>query len=342
MMSQAARTALKNMTPFQQFALARDIIQSETQALRELAERLPTDFPAAVDAIVHCRGAVIVVGIGKAGWIGQKLSASFASTGIRSHFLHPGEAIHGDLGRVGSDDVVLVLSNSGETEEVVRLLPTFKNLRVPVIAITAKTASSLGSQADWVLDYGTVQEACPFGLAPTTSTTLMLALGDALVLVAAEVRSFSPHEFAKYHPGGSLGKKLAIVDEIMRPIERCRVGNQKETVRQILISHHLPGRRSGAILLSCDQGKLAGIFTDSDLARLLENQQDSALDQPISQVMTRSPVTVASGTRVMEAIEILASRSISELPVVSNTNEPLGMIDITDVVGLLPAKESDG
>lgn len=341
-MSQAARKTLKNMTPFQQLALARDIIQSETQALKELAERLPIDFPDAVNAIVHCRGAVIVVGIGKAGWIGQKLSASFASTGIRSHFLHPGEAIHGDLGRVGPDDIMLVLSNSGETEEVVRLLPMFKKLNVRMIAITAKTASSLGTQADWVLDYGTVQEACPFGLAPTTSTTLMLALGDALVLVAAEVRSFSPTEFAQYHPGGSLGRKLATVDEIMRPIARCRVGNQNETVRQILVSHHQPGRRSGAVLLTCDQGKLAGIFTDSDLARLLENQQDSALDAPISNVMTRSPVTVASGTRMLEAIEILASRSISELPVVSKTNEPLGIIDITDVVGILPTKDADG
>jgi len=341
-MSQAARKTLKNMTPFQQLALARDIIQSETQALKKLAERLPIDFPDAVNAIVHCRGAVIVVGIGKAGWIGQKLSASFASTGTRSHFLHPGEAIHGDLGRVGPEDVVLVLSNSGETEEVVRLLPMFKRLDVRMIAITAKTDSTLGTQADWVLDYGTVQEACPFGLAPTTSTTLMLALGDALVLVAAEVRSFSPTEFAQYHPGGSLGKKLATVDEIMRPIERCRVGKQNETVRQILVSHHLPGRRSGAILLTCDQGKLAGIFTDSDLARLLENQQDSALDAPISNVMTRSPVTVISGTRMLEAIEILASRSISELPVVSKTNQPLGIIDITDVVGILPTKNADG
>jgi arabinose-5-phosphate isomerase len=332
-MSQAAHSKSLRVSAFQQMAMARDIIQSETRALRELADRLPIDFPKAVSQIVECRGAVIVTGIGKAGWIGQKLSASFASTGTRSHFVHPGEAIHGDLGRVGEDDVVLVLSNSGETEEITRLLPSFRSLQVPIIAITGKPDSTLAKQASVVLDFGNVREACPLGLAPTTSTTMMLVLGDALALVTSEVRSFTSIDFAKYHPGGSLGRKLAIVDEMMRPLDRCRVANQRETVRETLVTHHQSGRRSGAILLVDDSGNLVGLFTDSDLARLLEDQRDAALDEPIDQVMTRKPLVIASGSRMSQAIETLASRSISELPVVAANGKPLGMIDITDIVG---------
>ena len=327
----------KQLTPFEQLSLARDIIRNEAESLTSLADRLPTDFSESVNKIVACKGSVLVAGVGKAGWIGQKLSASFASTGTRSHFLHPGEAMHGDLGRVGPNDVVLVLSNSGETEEIVRLLPTLAKMDVSVIAMTANGKSTLGRGASLVLDYGSITEACPMGLAPSTSTTVMLALGDALALVASQVRQFTHLDFAKYHPGGSLGRKLATVDEIMRSLDQCRIAHQTETIREILVSKHHEGRRSGAIMLVDDENHLVGIFTDSDLAKLLEHQRDAAIDLPISEVMTQSPVTVLSGERIQQAVDILSARSISELPVVNEKNELLGMIDITDVVGVLPS-----
>ncbi len=335
-MSEAANNSIMN--DFQKLSLARDIVKAEARALSDLSENIPIEFTKAVDLIVGCEGAVLVAGVGKAGWIGQKISASFASTGTRSHFLHPGEAMHGDLGRVGPNDLVIIFSNSGETEEVIRLLPTLSKLKVPLIAITGKSNSGLGSHADVVLDYGAVQEACPLGLAPSTSTTLMLGMGDALALVSSKVRDFTSIDFARYHPGGSLGKKLAIVDEIMRPLDQCRVAKRTETIREILISDSRHGRRIGAVLLVEEDQTLAGIFTDSDLARLLQNQQDSLLDQSIENVMTQTPVTVESGNRVSLAIDILGTRSLSELPVVDSENRPIGMIDITDVVTLLPAK----
>ena len=326
----------RDLNDFQKMSLARDIVKVEARALADLSENIPVEFAEAVQLIVNCSGAIIVAGVGKAGWIGQKISASFASTGTRSHFLHPGEAMHGDLGRIGPEDVVLVFSNSGSTEEVVRLLPTLAKLGVKVIAVTGKNKSELAKQADVVLDFGSVQEACPLGLAPTTSTTLMLALGDALALVASQMIQFSTIDFAKYHPGGSIGKKLATVDEIMRPLELCRVAKATQTIREILIGDGKQGRRIGAVVLINEDQTLAGIFTDSDLARLLQNQLDSQLDEPIANAMTTSPITIASGTRMNQAIDILATRSLSELPVVDDQNRPLGMIDITDIVGILP------
>ena len=315
-------------------SLARDVIRNEIAAMEKLSERLPIDFPRAVETIAACQGSLIVCGIGKAGWIGQKISASFASTGTRSHFLHPGEAFHGDLGRVGPDDVVLVLSNSGETEEVTRLLPTFDNLDIPVIAITATADNSLAKSAASVLDYGRVTEACSLGLAPSTSTTLMLALGDALVLVTSQARRFSANDFARFHPGGSLGRKLASVDEVMRPLRSCRVGNDQQTVRATLVMQRKSTRRTGAVLLVDKGGKLSGLFTDSDLARLLGSQQDDSLDQPICEVMTSDPLTIQSGSKMSAAIDLLAAHSISELPVTDRAGRPIGLIDITDVVGL--------
>jgi arabinose-5-phosphate isomerase len=328
------------LTTFEQLRFAQDIIRHESNALGRLAEQLPLEFSDAIQVLLNCRGAVIVMGMGKAGWIGQKISASLASTGTRSHFLHPGEAMHGDLGRIADDDCALILSNSGETEEIVRLLPVLKQRNTSLIAITGQAQSALAKAAHVVIDYGTVQEACPLGLAPTTSTALMLALGDALALVAARMRQFTQVDFAKFHPGGSIGKKLTTVDEIMRPLDRCRVANDSQTIREILISASRPGRRSGAILLVDEAGRLSGIFTDSDLARLLEKQQDAAIDSPISHVMTRNPTCTTSGARTLQAIELLAARSISELPVVDQDNRPIGLVDITDVVGLLPNTSS--
>lgn len=321
-------------TAFEHVRNAKTILNHQSAAIARLANRIPADFAPAVQAITDCRGCVIVTGMGKAGWIGQKISASLASLGTPSHFLHPAEAIHGDLGRIGRRDVVVALSNSGETSEIVNLLPRIESFGVLVIAMTANQNSTLANHASLVLDFGHVDESCHLGLAPSASTTVMLALGDALALSVSQLRSFQATDFVKYHPGGSLGLKLSMVTEVMRPSIACRVAHESKTVREIYITHRGEKRRSGVVMLTDDSGRLSGIFTDSDLAKLLERQQDSQLDGPISDVMTRNPITVNCKERTSVAIEILASRNISELPVVNHRDHPLGLIDITDVVNL--------
>lgn len=322
-------------------AYGREVIQAEAHALEALAARLDDSFLQAVELVRHCRGAVIVTGIGKAGMIGQKLTATFASTGARSHFLHPAEAFHGDLGRVHADDVVLALSQSGESSEVIQLLPAFKQFGVKIIAVTASPTSTLGRAAAVVLPLGKLQEACSLGLAPSTSTTAMLALGDALALAVSKLRGFRAEDFARFHPGGALGLKLSGVEDHMRPIAECRVARANQSIREVLVTSTRPGRRSGAIMLLDEGGRLAGLFTDSDLARLIERRSDAALDRPISEAMIKSPTTVCSGERMMAAIEILTQRKFSELPVVDQLGRPVGMIDVTDVVGMLPAQTKD-
>ena len=320
------------LSKFEQLRIATDVLSAEAEALSQLSTRIPDDFCDAAELIVQCPGVVIVTGVGKAGWIGQKVSASLASTGTRSHFLHPAEAIHGDLGRVSPNDVVLVFSNSGETSEIIKLLPTFAKMETPVIAITSKSESTLTRYCSAVLNYGSTHEACHLGLAPTTSTTLMLALGDALTMTVSRLNNLQPSDFAKFHPGGSLGKQLSTVDEVMRPLEQCRLANETETVREIYIRHSGRDRRAGVVLVTNNESKLTGIFTDSDLARMLERQQDDLFDQSIEMVMSRSPITIKSGSKTLMAIETLACRNLSELPVVNNFGQVLGLIDITDVV----------
>ncbi|MDG2382656.1 MAG: KpsF/GutQ family sugar-phosphate isomerase [Pirellulaceae bacterium] len=314
--------------------VARSVICTEGRAVLRLADRIDDSFAEAVELLFRCRGSVIVTGMGKAGLVGQKIAATFASTGTRSHFLHPAEAIHGDLGRIHPDDVVVVLSHSGETEEVIRLLPSLAVLNVPVIAITGHAESQLGQQADVPVLMGELEEAGELKLAPSTSTTVMLTLGDALALTTSQLRGFQPEDFARFHPGGSLGRKLAMVEEFMRPIDQCRVASDSLSVRQVLVSLGRPGRRCGAVLLTDAAGVLTGIFTDSDLARILEQQQEQALDGPIRDVMTCSPRVVSAGMMLPNAIEILVERKISELPVVDDAGCPVGLIDITDVVGI--------
>jgi len=329
--------------PFsQQFAsgevlqFGREIIRTEADALQRLVQRLDEAFYQAVNVLYDLRGNLIVTGIGKAGLIGQKLVATFASTGTRAHFLHPSEALHGDLGRVCRGDVVLMLSQSGETGEVVQLLPALRKINVPLVAITASLSSSVGQAADVILALGDLDEACSLGLAPSTSTTVMLALGDALALVVSRLRGFQTEDFARFHPGGALGLKLSCVEEHMRGLNGCRMAHEGLTVREVLIASTKPGRRSGAILLVDTTGRLTGLFTDSDLARLIEQRQEGALDRPVRQVMSAIPTVVPAGTRMTVAIEMLAERKFSELPVVDQQGNPIGLIDVTDVVGLLP------
>jgi arabinose-5-phosphate isomerase len=328
---EAASTSIR-LSRFEQLRFGREVIRHEGEALTALAGRLHEEFCDAIEFLFACQGSVIVTGMGKAGLIGQKITATLASTGTQAHFLHPAEAIHGDLGRIHGNDLVLALSFSGETEEIVRLLPSLAAMHTPLIALTGKPDSSLAQSADVILDLGPLREACQHGLAPSTSTTAMLAVGDALALVLSRMRHFSPADFARFHPGGSLGRELANVEDVMRPLAECRVASESNSIRDVFVTASRPGRRPGAIILIDDDGRLSGVFTDSDLAKLLETKRDDALDAPIALLMTKNPTTVVAGTRMRRAIEILGERRISELPVVNDQGEPVGLIDITDVV----------
>jgi len=326
------------LTPLEQLREARAILAIEGEALTELSRRLDARFCRAVDLVANCRGCVIVTGVGKAGLIGQKIAATLSSTGTRAYFLHPTEAIHGDLGCVGADDIWMIFSNSGETEELTRLLPIIRSQQQAMIAVTASDASTLGTQADVAICLGRLIEAGAHGLAPSTSTTAMLAVGDALALVSSQIKRFTPQQFAAFHPGGSLGRRLASVRDVMRSIDQVRVAADSSTIREVFVRLSRPGRRTGAVILVDEQGRLSGLFTDSDLARLLEQRRDDQFDRPISEVMTRHPLTVGPDAILEEALQLLSARHVSELPVVDAQGVPQGMIDITDVIGL--AKDS--
>lgn len=336
------RSRAEPWTALEQLRYAREIIQLEAQALANLVRRIDGDFCRAVDLLFECRGSVIASGMGKAGLIAQKVAATLASTGTRSHYLHPGEAVHGDLGRVHQSDAMLVFSQSGETEEVVRLLPSLADFGVPLVAVVGNRTSTLGKAAHVAIELGPLQEACALGLAPSTSTTAMLAVGDALALVLSRMRDFRREDFARFHPAGNLGRQLSKVDDFMRPLVDCRLAECSQSVRQVFIERGRRGRRTGAIMLVDAEGKLAGIFTDSDLARLFESNRDAALDAPIRDVMTSRPLSVPVGSMMLDAVAIMAERKISELPVIDDASRPCGLIDITDVVGLFPEISTGG
>ncbi|MGC1272546.1 MAG: KpsF/GutQ family sugar-phosphate isomerase [Planctomycetaceae bacterium] len=327
--------ALVSFTPFEQLRHAKDVLRAEADAVAMLADRLDGAFCEAVDVLDGAEG-VVVTGMGKAGLIGTKIAATLASLGVRARTLHPAEAVHGDVGALHAGDAVLALSHSGETEELVRLLPILKRMRLPVVAVTAHASSSLGRAADVALPMGRLAEVGPFGLAPTTSTTVMLALGDALAVVIAKRRGFTPQQFAVFHPAGNLGRKLARVGEIMRCGDELRVASQDRTIREIFATLARPGRRTGAVILTDADDRLAGLFTDSDLARLLERRQEVQLDRAIREAMTKDPITARPDQTLEEVVELLSSRKVSELPVIDADRRPVGVIDITDVLPLLP------
>jgi arabinose-5-phosphate isomerase len=325
---------------FDKPAFARRVLQSEAASLQVVAGRLDASFEAVVDALFRCRGRVAVTGIGKSADVGQKLVGTLNSTGTRAYLLDAIRAVHGDLGTVHPDDCALLLSHSGESEELLRLLPPLRNLASAVVALTGDGASTLARSADVAVVYGPITEACPLSLAPSTSTTVMLALGDAIAFTLSELRQFTAEQFAAFHPAGTLGRKLATVEAYMRRGAELRVAPEAHTVRQVFAEVRHVGRRTGAVILVDADGKLAGLFTDSDLARLFERHQDAAFDRPIAEVMTRRPITVSRTARVGEALDVLRARKISELPVVDEDGRPVGLLDITDLIGLDPETEA--
>jgi len=321
---------------FDRTAFARRVLQAEAASLQVVSGRLDDSFARFIDVLSACRGRIAVTGIGKSSDVGQKLVGTFNSTGTRAYLLDATRAVHGDLGMVHPDDVALLLSHSGESEELLRLLPPLKKLAAKVVALTGHGGSTLGRTAHAAVFYGPITEACPLALAPSTSTTVMLALGDAIAFTLSEQREFTREQFAEFHPGGSLGRKLATVESAMRHGTELRIAAAEDTVRQVFATVRHVGRRTGAVMLTAPDGSLAGIFTDSDLARLFERHADLAFDRPIAEVMTTNPITVPQSARLQEAVERMRSRKISELPVVDDFGRPVGLLDVTDLIGLDP------
>jgi arabinose-5-phosphate isomerase len=315
---------------------ALEIIDVEARAVQSMRDAIDEHFERAVRTILECRGAVLTTGVGKAGHIARKLSATFASTGTPSHFLSATDAVHGDLGSVRPGDVVLIFSSSGESDEITRLLNLLKKLQHPTIAVTATRSNTLGRFADITIATGRIDEACPLGLAPSASTTAMLALGDALALTVMKLRHFTSEDFAVFHPAGQLGRKLIRVAEAMtfRKGENLPVADASLTVGEVLASVSRIKRRSGGVILVDLDGKLCGFFSDGDLRRLVERDPRNALQTPIADVMTRNPKSISADALASEAMAVMHQYRIDELPVVDADARPVGLIDVQDLVVL--------
>ncbi len=311
-------------------------MEAEAAAVRSVALAVDASFERAAELVLQCKGSVLTSGVGKAGHVARKLSATLASTGTPSHFLSAADAVHGDLGSIREGDIVLILSASGESDEILRLLSLVKKLGHPVIAITATTTSGLGKSADIVLAMGKIEEACPLGLAPSASTTAMMALGDALALTVMKLRNFTSDDFALFHPGGNLGRKLIRVGEAMtfRKGENLALAHDQLTVAQVLREVSTIKRRSGAVVLVDASGKLSGIFSDGDLRRLITGNDGSALSKTMADVMTRSPKRISENALASEAMALMRPFRIDELPVVDDQDRPVGLIDVQDLVVL--------
>lgn len=311
-------------------ATARTVIKTEADAILALLDRLGDEFEKAVDLLYNCEGKVIVTGMGKPGIIARKISATLNSTGTPSQYIHPAEACHGDLGTVLEKDVIIVISNSGETEEIKDLFPFLKRIGAKVIGMTGNLQSTLAQVADVVLDVAVQKEACPLGLAPTTSTTVSLVMGDALAMALLERRGLGPEDYAFFHPGGSLGKKLTLrVEDIMRTGERNPTVEEGMCVKDVLI--RITSARAGAASVVDRKGKLIGIFTDGDLRRHLE-EDPQVLHKTVEQMMTPRPKTISLNKMAVEALRLMKDLSIDEIPVVDEAGRPVGMLDVQDLI----------
>ena len=312
---------------------ARQVIKTEAEAIDAVTPVVDASFAEAAEMIYNCTGSCIVSGIGKAGIIGQKISATMASTGTPSHFLHPAEAVHGDLGRLRDKDVVIVLSYGGETDEIIRLINLVKQLEIKLIAITGDSESTLSKYADVVLCMGQINEACPLGVAPSVSTTCMLAIGDSLAFTVMKARNFSVEDYVRFHPGGSLGAKLMTVEQSMmfRPGEKLPLAQLDDTVGQLL-KKTSDVKRHGAVMVVDGDGRLAGIITDADLRRLVTQHGQKAFDCKAGDVMTADCKRIRADALAAEATAIFHKYRIDDLPVVDADNKPVGMIDVQDIV----------
>ena len=309
---------------------AAEILNLESAAIKEQTTHLNDQFEKAVSLIEKTSGRVVVIGLGKSGLIGKKIAATMASIGVPAIFLHPAECLHGDLGMIMKNDVVLMLSYSGETEEIKQLLPVLQKMKIKIIAMTGKVNSKVWTGCDVIINSSVKKEACPFNLAPTSSTTAMLALGDALALIVSENKGFKKENFAMLHPLGAIGKKLTMdVKAIMRKGGANPVVKETATVEEALFV--MTGTRVGATSVVNKSGKLVGFFTDGDLRRQIQ-LHDNLLKKKISEVMTKKPSTIKPDMLAVDAAKILQEKNIDNIPVVDNNNKPIGILDERDLL----------
>jgi arabinose-5-phosphate isomerase len=306
------------------------VLEIEARAISGLIGRLDQRFIDAVDLLYACAGKVVVSGMGKSGLIGQKIAATLASTGTPAFFLHPAEGIHGDLGMVARRDTLIALSNSGETEEVLKLLPFVKRLSVPVIALTGRPQSTLGKNSEVVLDVSVAEEACPMGLAPTASTTATLAMGDALAIALLEKRGFKEEDFAQFHPGGALGGRLLLkVCDVMHRAEAMPRVASRATVRDAILE--MTSKKLGMTTVIDDDGRLAGVITDGDLRRCLEKGINVSTVKAVD-VATRSPKTIEQDALAARAVQIMEQFAITSLVVLDERRTLVGVIHLHDLL----------
>ncbi|MDP8212032.1 MAG: KpsF/GutQ family sugar-phosphate isomerase [Candidatus Zapsychrus exili] len=309
---------------------AKEVINIEAQAVKDLVKRINKDFLKAVDLISECKGRVVVTGMGKTGIIGRKIAATLSSTGTPSMWMHSAEALHGDLGQVTKDDVLILISNSGETEETKRLLPLIKRIAIKTIALTGNTKSAIAKHCDVNLDVSVKKEGCPLGLAPMASTTATLVMGDALAACLIVRRKFKKEDFAFFHPGGALGKKLLLkVEDLMRKGAHFPKVKDDTAVKNVLLA--ITNYRCGSACVMNKNGKFIGIFTDGDLRRHIESDS-GLLDRKVKDVMTKNPTTISRDKLAVEALKILQEKKIDELPVVDDKNKLVGLLDVQDLL----------
>ncbi|WP_085991082.1 KpsF/GutQ family sugar-phosphate isomerase [Oceanobacillus senegalensis] len=310
----------------------KEVLAKEANAILELRDIIGQSIEEAIRIILACKGRVIITGIGKSGIIGRKINATMASTGTPSLFLHPSEGLHGDLGMVTKEDVVLAISNSGESEEVLQLLPSIKKIGSTLISITKNPHSTLGIKSDVVLCIGNVQEACPLGLAPTSSTTVTLALGDAMAVALLEARGFQKEDFALFHPAGSLGRKLLLtVNDVVESTGYNPVVSETATVKDALFQMTAQG--IGGVSIVNEDGKLVGILTDGDIRRAM-TVSNHVFNKYVAALFNPSPIYIKQGALAQEAIPLMENNKVNVLPVVDLAHRPIAMIQVRDLMNL--------
>lgn len=320
----------KDIAPEELLSTGKEILTREAAALTSAAAQLGDELVRAAHLVSCCRGRVVVSGLGKSGHVGRKTAATFASLGVPAFFLHAAEGAHGDLGMVCREDVGFFLSNSGETQEVVTLIPYFKRLGAPIIAVTGNSASTLARESEIVLNCHVEREADPLGLAPTSSTTLQMALGDAVAGMATRLLGLKKEDFALFHPGGSLGKRLLLrVRDLMGSGDRLPVTNEKARVRDALFD--ITSKGYGATAIVDDSGRLVGVFTDGDLRRFIEKEGLQGLDEPVSRGMTTSPRVIAPDKLAVEVVRLVEQWEVSAVIVVED-GKPVGMVHIHELL----------
>jgi len=317
-------------TALQMISIGKEVIRKEAQAISDLENKINAEFAEAVELLAQCKGRVIISGMGKSGIIGRKIAATLTSTGTTAMFLHPAEGMHGDLGAVHKDDVVICISKSGNTSELFQIFPVLKRIGVPIISIVGNRRSRIAERSDIVLDASVKEEACPFNLAPTSSTTAALVIGDALAVALLKRRNFTAEQFAMFHPGGSLGKKLSVkIDDVMFTGDRIPKVTENLPLKQVIFE--ITAKRFGSTCVVDEEDRLIGIITDGDIRRLVEKTKD-IWELKASQIMTRNPKTVKIGSLAADALKLMTDFSIMQVIIVDDNNHPRGIVHIHDLL----------